>query len=346
MSGHNARSGPGMTSLGRGALALGVALGVAGACRGEGPAPTAIDALTSESPAPRTRSAPLVLEALSVTDRTPSSLRPRRIPDELDQLVRGGFYGDTRFRREGGGEAVVCQGVASVGYALLQNREPNPAADVGEARALMEVELKCDAGDKDKLTFRVSLDDASAFGGDGQQDGPSTLERLLRGLGGRAADVLHGQVRMREASDADVLEALSTSTHEGILAEAASEAGERKLGLAVPALVRLTADERDLVAIRAGAALGLLRARGEDVIRALAHMTNGPNEEKHLVAINALGDIGGAEAVRYLRSIAEGHPNPALRAVARRAVARLVGGEGDEGAGAEDAREGAPLELP
>ena len=110
--------------------------------------------------------------------------------------------------------------------------------------------------------------------------------------------------------------------------------------------MKLTADGRDLVAIRAGAALGLLRSRDEDVIRALAHMTNGPNEEKHLVAINALGDIGGDSAVRYLRSIAEGHPNPALRDIARRAVARLTGDDPDAVVAPEEPPEDAPVELP
>ncbi len=89
--------------------------------------------------------------------------------------------------------------------------------------------------------------------------------------------------------------------------------------------MRLTANANTQVATRAGGALGLIAAGStrltppevDGVIRALVRMTDGPEPERHLVAINSLADLGTPEAKRYLESLAVGHPAPALREVAR-----------------------------
>ena len=36
-------------------------------------------------------------------------------------------------------------------------------------------------------------------------------------------------------------------------------------------------------------------------------MTEGPDEERHLIAVHAMGDIGGERAARYLDALAVGH---------------------------------------
>ena len=56
--------------------------------------------------------------------------------------------------------------------------------------------------------------------------------------------------------------------------------------------------------------------------QALAAMTEGPDAERHLIAVHALGDLGGRRALRYLETLAVGHPDAALRDVARDAAKR------------------------
>ena len=160
------------------------------------------------------------------------------------------------------------------------------------------------------------------FGEGAPLDGKATLRELAAQMARRAADVAYGQVVMRHASDDHVLEVLKTSQHEGLLIEAASESGERRLLAAVDPLVARTRDPRDHVRLRAGAALGLLGDDRSQVIQALAAMTRGSDPEPLLMAIHALGDIGGAEAARYLESIADSHPLAPVREAARGSLER------------------------
>ena len=53
-------------------------------------------------------------------------------------------------------------------------------------------------------------------------------------------------------------------------------------------------------------------------------MTEGPNTKRHFTAVQALGDIGGPNASRYLQSLAVGHPIASMRKLAREANARAL----------------------
>lgn len=253
-------------------------------------------------------------------DLTPPELRPEVIPPLLDQLVIDALTRDFERAEDDPG---ACRAAIAIGYALTVNQRPVAEADAGEARALFEGELVCAppgeaaTGDSDGDVYRIELDARRAFGG---MAGGASDERLLEALRAVTRDgaaALYGQVLMRHAGDDRIRQALATSDHPGILTEAASEAGERKLVDAVPDLVRLTAHDDPRVATRAGAALGLLKVATPEVLRALVKMTDGAQAEKHLVAIHALADLGTEDARRYLESLSVGHPSPALREIAR-----------------------------
>ena len=68
--------------------------------------------------------------------------------------------------------------------------------------------------------------------------------------------------------------------------------------------------------------MGLLGDRRPEVIGALAAMTRGSKPEPLLMAVNALGDIGGKEAARYLEAISQSHPLKPVREAARASLGR------------------------
>lgn len=306
---------------------------------------------------------PPKLGLLLVGDETPPAQRPVDLSVEADGALRRALLAPGLFAPAAVDDPGACKADLRVLYVLLENDVPNPRATAGVASVAVEGSVFCPmprgptdgrgatapsqdeggagpgdpAEDVDEL--RVSLSDEAPFGpgpGERSATGPQALRLALGRLAGRAAQALYGRVRMRHAPDGAVLAALAAPhAQPGVLAEAAGEAGERRLTGAVDDLVRLTAHEDTSVAVRAGTSLGLLRARRDDVVRALAAMTRGADPERHLAAIQALGDVGGPLAVRYLDTMAVGDPEPALRALARRA-ARRARGQDPDGDGAPD----------
>ncbi len=267
------------------------------------------------------------LGELALSDVTPPTLRPAGIPEALDALVKGAMEAEFERAPDDPSDPSACRSAIEVGYVLLVNKQPVLTAEAGEARAFFDGELVCPRGKSETDTFRLKIETTRTFGGSSGVGGTAN-ERLLEALRSVLADGaanLFGQARMRNAPDADIVSTLATSEHPGLLAEAASEAGERKLVKTVPDLVRLTANAHTQVATRAGGALGLIAAGSSElataevdvIIRALVRMTDGPEPERHLVAINSLADLGTPDAKRYLESLAVGHPSAALREVAR-----------------------------
>lgn len=304
-----------------------------GACRG-GDAPArdgapGADTGTASPPSGRHAPAPR-LSDLRFGDMTPPDVRPAGAPERGAELVSAAFFAEDAFTRAPEAEVGACTGEVVLGYGLVQNGRPVIDADAGEARAVLKAEVRCPGEGKDEDTYRIELAEVRPFGGVDAAPWRERLEAAIATVSRRAARALNGQIRMRHATDAEVLDALGHDDHPGILIEAASEAGERGLKAAVDDLARLTTHDEPLVTLRAGAALGLLGDGREEVVRALVKMTGGPNEERHLVAIHALGDIGGEAALRYLDSLATSHPNATLREIARDAAkqvrARLAGG--------------------
>lgn len=308
------------------------------------PADTDASAPTSTPPAPPPR-----LGELRMNDLTPPELRPAAIPPLLGDLVKQAL--DKDFVRAPEDDPGACRAAIAIGYTLLVNRQPVLDADAGEARAFFEGELYCPAprgasaagAGADIDAFRLELDARRHFGGAAGGSATEGLTEALRAVLADGADGLFGQARMRRAGDDEIRRTLAGSDHPGLLAEAASESSERRLADVVPDLVRLTGHPNLRVGTRAGAALGLLEVASPEVIRALVRMTDGPEPERHLIAIHALADLGTPEARRYLESLAVGHPSPALREIARERLRELGQAVPPE---ADDAPEPVPDPLP
>ncbi|MCB9728116.1 MAG: hypothetical protein H6746_06520 [Deltaproteobacteria bacterium] len=310
------------------ALLLSLACALAlGACR-DGSAPAALGGGDGtpdpEAASGGTTSAP-PLGPIFVADLTAPDQRPVDLALKADTLLRQALHADGLFGSAANDDPAACGAEFQLFYAVLVNGEPDKDAEAGEARIGIEGVAHCpDPTSPHHATeaFKVSDEAGRAFGGEHGGTGPATLAALLDEQAPQLAARLYGQVLMRHASDARILEVLAHDQRPGLLMEAASEAGERKLTQAVPDLVRLTASDDDVTALRACAALGLLGDSRREVLAALARMTEGSDTERHLTALNALGDIGGEEAARYLDALAVGHPLVPIRDAARQAAQR------------------------
>lgn len=268
------------------------------------------------------------LKAIIIADLTAPENRPVDLEAEEDKAVRGALTAPGRFHSALSKDPGACAVEVKTFYGLLVNGELTAKADQGKAKLVMEAEAHCPTqgrSDGEVETYRTTLFREAPFSnvdGDSTTDGVTALRALLMPLSDQVAATLYGQVTVRHAEDAAVLKALSTEQPAGVLMEAAAEAGERKLLGALESLITLTRHDDDVVVLRAGAALGLLGVAEDRVITALAAMTEGPDHERHLIAVHAMGDIGGARAARYLDTLAVGHPRPALREAARQAAKR------------------------
>ncbi len=307
-------------------LALLIALAAAAGCRSE-PSPAPADTPnTQEKPGDFGEVPPLA--RLLVADLTSPDQRPVDLALEADTQLRTALHAPGHFGAAAADDDAACNAQFQIFYAVLVNGESAPAATAGDARIGVEGAVQCPdptSPHRAVEAFRISEEAGRPFGAEHGGTGPETLRALLGELAPQLAARLVGQVVMRHAPDARVLAVLAGETRPGLLMEAASEAGERKLSAAVPDLVRLTAADDHVVSLRATAALGLIRDSRHEVLAALARMTEGSDTERHLTALNALGDIGGEEAARYLDALAVGHPLVPIRDAARLAAERARG---------------------
>ena len=290
-------------------------------CPGGSPEPVAAPevALHEESNFDGQVAAPL-LGLLVIVDLSPEDSRPVDLSDAVESTFRKSL--GTLMDPADPEDPKACKGEVQVDYGLFVNDQAiDTSAKSGNARMVVIGLLHCPRQGRIE-SFKTEFSDQLYYGPGHRGDGASSLNELLARLSELTAEGLYGQLQMRHASDAAVSEALKSAQSVGLLMEAASEAGERKLLAASEDLARHTRNPSDAVALRAGAALGLLGDSRPVILRALAAMTVGPDFDKHIVAINALGDIGGFQARRYLETIAVGHPEEALRHLAREAVTR------------------------
>jgi len=263
------------------------------------------------------------LKALIVVDLTPPEVRPVDLEGAADKALRAALVRPGRFHSGLAGDATACAIEVKTFYGLVVNGELQAEGDQGQARLVMEAEAHCPAGVRsagEVETYRVTVQEEAAFST--AEASFAALRGLVAPLGERVAATLYGQVTVRHAEDPAVVAFLGEGQAVGILMEASAEAGERKLADAVPRLVALTAHADEVVALRATAALGLIGLDVDGVISALARMTEGPDPERHLIAVHAMGDIGGTRAARYLDALAVGHPEGAIREAARDAARR------------------------
>jgi len=306
-------------------------LGLLVGCTKQAPESTATgsgDAAAAASAKPVEPASDLTLIELKAIDGTPPDSRPEGFTVKVDALLQRAAYAKGGFTKGKADAKDGCGLTANLIYVLTANRKAVQKTDVGEARAGLLGELHCERGDK-VISFRADVEHLESFDVTKGSTGKAALERVVDRVADTLIQQLAGQVMMRGADDALVLKTLASDDHVGKLMEAALEAGERKLATAQKDLIKHTAHPHPTVSMRSAAALGMLKARDDDVVRALVAMTRGPDLEKHLVAVNTLGDIGTKLALRYLGSIADGHPEEAIRMIAREALERSEKTEGD-----------------
>ena len=300
---------------------------------GKAPSPVAPEAPPPPPPPAEAAASAPSLKTLIVADLTPPETRPVDLEGEADKALRAALIREGRFQSALSDDALACAIEVKTFYGLMVNGELRPDGDQGEARLVMEAEAHCPTGTRsagEVETYRVTVQDDRVFSnevGGEALDGPAALRALVVPLSERLSTTVYGQVTVRHAPDDAVIAALGGGQPVGVLMEAAAEAGERKLTDAVPRLVALTEHADEVVSLRAGAALGLVGADGDGVISALARMTEGPDRERHLIAVHAMGDIGGPRAARYLDTLAVGHPSPGIREAAREASRRAKRGD-------------------
>ncbi len=301
-----------------------IACGLASpACTKEAPRPATHPdvAKPRSTPSKAAGSALLPLVKLEAVDATPAESRPNEFQLDVEAEVTRAAYGKGGFSRGTPGAADGCGLSVNLVYVITANKRVVRQAGAGEARASVGGELHCQRDDA-LSSFRAEVELVETFDTRAGATGVATLKRVVAAVMDTVVHQLVGQTRLRGADDSRVLETLAKGSHVGELMEAALEAGERKLTGAIPHLVSLTRHEHPNVAMRAAAALGLLKASGDEVVQALVAMTRGANLEKHLVAVNTLGDLKAPSARRYLEAIAEGHPEEAIRLLAREAADR------------------------
>ncbi len=286
-------------------------------------APTASSTEVDKTRAPWPR-----LKTIIIADLTQPDQRPVDLEAEEDKALRHALSAPGRFHSALSSDAGACAVEVRTFYGLLVNGELKVEAPQGKAKLVMEAEAHCPTQGKSAgeiETYRATLDKETHFSevdGDPSTGGIARLRALLKESSEEIAETLFGQVSVRHASDDKVIAALAAESPAGVLMEAAGEAGERKLKGAVSHLVRHTRHPEPVVSLRAGAALGLIGHDQPGVITALAEMTEGPDHERHLIAVHAMGDIGGERAARYLDALAVGHPKAVLREAARQAAKR------------------------
>ena len=266
------------------------------------------------------------LRAVIVNDLTPARHRPVDLEAFADETIRGALFQPERFTSTRLSNVSGCAAEVGVYYGFIVNGQLEKTAEQGQAKLILEGELHCPVSADsvgDIETFRIHLKRQQAFGADPDVHGEQTLRSMLGTLSETFADAVIAQMATRKSSDDEIVNALSESHNVGVLMEGASEAGERRLTEALPSLIRLTAHPDSVVSLRAGSALGMLAVKDPDALKALAAMTEGPDPERHLIAIHALGDIGGTRALRYLDTLAIGHPDPAMRDAARLTSLRI-----------------------
>lgn len=130
-----------------------------------------------------------------------------------------------------------------------------------------------------------------------------------------ALAMAHEQYRVLRAPDQEVLRVMTTGRPKGALLQALVVAGDRRLREAVPLLIRHLDSEDSDVVMRAVGALG--RIRDPAALRPLGRLALAEVPQAPHAALQAIADIGGAEARRVLEMVAEQAQSPVVVREAR-----------------------------
>ena len=144
--------------------------------------------------------------------------------------------------------------------------------------------------------------------------------RTRSALDGMLADLLY-QAHLTNASERQLIAALSQKDS-GRLAAAVEMVAVRKVKQALEPVARLLKHKEQAVADRA---IGALVALGDPrAVKHLTRMTKFSDTERMAKVLDAVGALGGKEAVQYLEFVATGHEDEDIRSMAREALERMT----------------------
>lgn len=137
----------------------------------------------------------------------------------------------------------------------------------------------------------------------------------------RALSEIAFQAEVSVAPPARVAELLRRERDPPRLAAAVEIAAMRRVRAAVPALIALLGDERTEVSDRAIGALVEIGDRR--AVKPLTRLAKPRDTARLAKVVDAIGTLGGPEAISYLEFVAVGHEDADIRNLAREALERI-----------------------
>ena len=265
--------------------------------------------------------ADLAIAAVLIADLTTPEDRPVDLSERLSDIVRPVWKGGSllAWTPDLPGDKGGYEVRAAYIYMVLDGEEPVPHAPEGTAYVAIHVEAE----------RRVKGVAVEAYEEDERQELPYVASEVraeelfsatLAAVTAKARDRLEARIRAHHAPDDELVRMIGEAAP-AARAQAAQEAGDRRLRVAVPALLAALESDDTSVVIKAAGALGTIRA--EDAVRPLARLTASNDPEVLRAVIYALGDIGDPVAKRYLQEMAESHIYSTVRTQAREVLERL-----------------------
>ncbi|MEO1334478.1 MAG: TIR domain-containing protein, partial [Myxococcota bacterium] len=131
------------------------------------------------------------------------------------------------------------------------------------------------------------------------------------------------RIRALYRSDDDAVRAAVADDDEMMRVVAINVVAERQLRAAIPTLVERVRDEKEsgVVVVRAVGALVSLQAT--EATAAIIDTARRQSRAYLVPLLYALGQLGGRQAQAYLFTVQSGHPDPAVKAAATRALEEL-----------------------
>jgi len=295
-----------------GRVLVGVALVAAGCSKGAPP---------GGAPAPTFE--PVAVAGVRVSDLTSPDDRPEgyALPDvaawATDELSRATSL---RLAKPPAGAAPTLS-MALLYGVIAPDRQPSRAPLAGAVlTAGVQVNLALAVPGEPPLTFQAeriaeqALTEADAAGF------AATLSRLLEGLSRAAVRQLDRKLALHHGDGAALIAALD-GDDEALVEYAATLLGERGHAQAGPRLIALLKSTGQGVRMRAIGALGQLKA--VDALAPLADLAGGSTNPREIAAaVQALADIGGPDARRYLEGLRASTPFDGVRQVVDQALSR------------------------
>ncbi len=251
---------------------------------------------------------------LVVRDLTSEGERPVALPQ--DKLLAVARQAAKEAGLEVDPDGAVLAGVELL-YGLTVDGKPAPQADRGLLSWAAQVTLRVEdeSGLAEEVVGRTR--DESPWVKAATPDLEGALVHLYaRTLGGAFRDAV-AQIQFRAATEAEALAALDAD-HPELRWAGIRRLADLRVKTALPRLLEFLHADDDLTVEVTIAALG--RLGDDETVEALAQAGDGPDPDRSIKVIEALGRIGTAKARKYLSLIGESHPVERVRERAKRVL--------------------------